>query len=51
MRNLKTEVSSIKTDQECGLKFEDSTVVFKPGDIIQSYRTYTVPQEVTWNPY
>lgn len=51
MRNLKTEVTSIKKDQQCGLKFDDMSVTFQPGDIIQSYRTYHVPQEVDWNPF
>ncbi|XP_065220188.1 translation initiation factor IF-2, mitochondrial [Planococcus citri] len=51
MRNLKTEVTSIKKDQHCGLKFEDTSVVFQPGDVIQAFRTYTVPQEIEWNPF
>lgn len=51
MRNFKTEVNSIKKDQECGLRFEDESFLFKANDVIQAFRTYSVPQQIEWNPY
>lgn len=51
MRNMKTEVSVIKKDQECGLRFEDTAFVVKEGDLIQTYRTYSVPQKIDWDPF
>lgn len=51
MRNLKTEVTLVKNEQECGLRFQESSYVPEPGDVIQSFRKYTVPQEIDWDPF
>lgn len=51
MRNIKTEVTLIKKEQECGLRFEETAYVPEAGDVIQSFRNYTVPQEIDWNPF
>ncbi|XP_044264205.1 translation initiation factor IF-2, mitochondrial [Tribolium madens] len=50
MRHLKNEVDLIKTDVECGLRLQDKTVVFQPGDSIICYQKVTVPQVTTWDP-
>ncbi|RLU22905.1 hypothetical protein DMN91_005183 [Ooceraea biroi] len=51
MRHLKSEVETIKTDFECGLRFDDdSTLSFKPGDVLICYEVYQKPQETDWDP-
>lgn len=50
MRHLKNETETIKTNVECGLRFEDSTLSFKPGDILVCYQTYQTSQETDWDP-
>jgi len=50
MRHMKNETESIKTDVECGLRFEDATVSFKPGDLLVCYRIYQKAQETDWDP-
>lgn len=51
MRNQKVEVTVIKKHEECGLRFEDSSFVVKPGDVIQAYKMYNEPQELKWDPF
>ncbi|XP_018305806.1 mitochondrial translation initiation factor 2 isoform X2 [Mycetomoellerius zeteki] len=50
MRHMKNETETIKTDVECGLRFEDPTLSFKTGDILICYQTYQKPQETDWDP-
>ncbi|TGZ53879.1 mitochondrial translation initiation factor 2 isoform X1 [Temnothorax longispinosus] len=50
MRHLKNETDTIKTDVECGLRFEDSTLSFKTGDVLICYKIYQKPQETDWDP-
>lgn len=50
MRHLKNETDTIKANVECGLRFEDPTVSFKPGDILICYQLYQKPQETDWDP-
>jgi len=50
MKHLKNEIETIKTDVECGLRFEDPTLSFKTGDVLICYQTYQKPQETDWDP-
>lgn len=50
MRHMKNETETIKTDVECGLRFEDFTLSFKTGDILICYQIYQKPQETDWDP-
>jgi translation initiation factor IF-2 len=50
MRHMKNETESIKVDVECGLRFEDPTISFKPGDLLVCYRIYQKAQETDWDP-
>ncbi|XP_012540296.1 translation initiation factor IF-2, mitochondrial isoform X2 [Monomorium pharaonis] len=50
MRHLKNETQTIKTDVECGLRFDDPTISFKSGDVLVCYQTYQKPQETDWDP-
>ncbi|XP_076166420.1 mitochondrial translation initiation factor 2 isoform X2 [Ptiloglossa arizonensis] len=50
MRHLKNEVSTIKINVECGIRFEDPTIVFKPGDTLICYKLVKMPQTITWDP-
>ncbi|XP_018360625.1 PREDICTED: translation initiation factor IF-2, mitochondrial isoform X2 [Trachymyrmex cornetzi] len=50
MKHLKNEIETVKTDVECGLRFEGLTLSFKAGDILICYQTYQKPQETDWDP-
>lgn len=50
MRHLKNEVDSIKKDVECGVRLEDGTITFKPGDILVCYQTRKEEQQTDWDP-
>lgn len=50
MKHLKNETETIKTDVECGLRFEDPTLSFKTGDVLICYQTYQKSQETDWDP-
>lgn len=50
MRHLKDEVTSIATNLECGLRFEDPTIQFQPGDTIVCYKLQTQRLQVDWDP-
>ena len=50
MRHLKNEVTSVKKDVECGLRMEDGTICFKPGDTIICYETRKEEQSTDWDP-
>lgn len=51
IRHLKQVVHVIKKGQECGVRLEDTSVLFTSGDIIQCFKYYDVPQEIDWNPF
>lgn len=50
MRHLKNEVDSIKKDVECGVRLEDGTITFQPGDILVCYQTRKEEQQTDWDP-
>lgn len=50
MKHMKNEVDTVKTDVECGLRLEDSTVSFKTGDLLICYQLYQKAQETDWDP-
>ncbi|XP_053986252.1 translation initiation factor IF-2, mitochondrial [Hylaeus volcanicus] len=50
MRHLKDEVSSIKVNVECGLRFNDPTIAFQPGDVIVCFTIKQMPQTIKWDP-
>ena len=50
MRHLKNEVDTIKTDVECGLRFDDTSVSFESGDTIVCYKIRHEPQIINWDP-
>lgn len=50
MRHLKNEVTSVKKDVECGLRMEDGTICFKPGDTIICYEIRKEEQSTDWDP-
>lgn len=50
MRHMKAETEIIKTNVECGLRFEDSTLSFKPGDTLVCYEIGQKSQETDWDP-
>ncbi|VVC33349.1 Translation protein, beta-barrel domain,Translation initiation factor IF- 2, domain [Cinara cedri] len=48
MRHLKDEVSTIKTNMECGLRLEDTSIRLQPGDKIVCYTLREKQQEIDW---
>ncbi|XP_015110739.1 translation initiation factor IF-2, mitochondrial [Diachasma alloeum] len=50
MRHLKTEVDTVKSGVECGLRFEDPAVTVQPGDTIVCFKHYEVPSVTHWDP-
>jgi translation initiation factor IF-2 len=50
MHHLKNEVTSIKKDVECGLRLEDGTIIFKPGDSLICYEIRKEEQTTDWDP-
>lgn len=50
MRHLKNEVDSIKKDVECGLMFDDKTVIGQPGDTVVCYTIKMEKQQIDWDP-
>lgn len=48
MRHLKDEVATIKTNMECGLRFEDTTIRLNPGDKIVCYMLREQQQKINW---
>ncbi|XP_012145228.2 mitochondrial translation initiation factor 2 isoform X1 [Megachile rotundata] len=50
MKHLKDEVSSVDINVECGLKFEDPTIAFLPGDTVICYNPVQQRQQVNWDP-
>ncbi|XP_014468945.1 PREDICTED: translation initiation factor IF-2, mitochondrial [Dinoponera quadriceps] len=50
MRHMKNETETININVECGLRLEDPTVSFKPGDLLICYQMIEKPQETDWDP-
>lgn len=50
MRHLKDEVNSIRVNTECGLKFDNPTVLFQSNDLIVNYEPKKVKQKTKWAP-
>ncbi|XP_070160540.1 mitochondrial translation initiation factor 2 [Polyergus mexicanus] len=50
MRHMKTETETIKINVECGLRLEDPTLSFKPGDVLVCYQIGKKSQETDWDP-
>lgn len=50
MRYLKNETDTIKMNSDCGLQFEDKSLIFEEGDRIICYETKLEPQTITWDP-
>ncbi|KAG8036359.1 hypothetical protein G9C98_003681 [Cotesia typhae] len=50
IRHLKSEVNSIKSGVECGLRFENPDVVVEPGDTVICYVVHEVLPRVNWDP-
>ncbi|KAK0083657.1 hypothetical protein PV326_006625 [Microctonus aethiopoides] len=50
MKHLKEDVNTIKTNIECGLRFQDPDVIVQPGDTIICYTVHEVPASVDWDP-
>lgn len=43
-------MNTIKTNTECGLRFQDPDVSVQPGDTIICYTVHEVPASVDWDP-
>lgn len=50
MKHLKDEVTTIKRDMECGLRFEDPTFSVQPGDTVICYKMVDVSGKTNWDP-
>ncbi|CAH2094258.1 unnamed protein product [Euphydryas editha] len=50
MKHLKDEVTTIKRDMECGLRFEDPTFSVQPGDTVICYKMVDVLGKTNWDP-
>lgn len=49
LKHFKNEVESIKTGVECGLSFQDQTVVPQAGDTVVCFEHKDKKQELSWN--
>ncbi|XP_046971293.1 translation initiation factor IF-2, mitochondrial [Vanessa cardui] len=50
MKHLKEEVTTIKRDMECGLRFEDPNFIMQPGDTVVCYKMVDVSSTTNWDP-
>ncbi|XP_034833856.1 translation initiation factor IF-2, mitochondrial [Maniola hyperantus] len=50
MKHLKDEVTTIKRDMECGLRFEDTAFTVEPGDTVVCYKMVDVSDTTAWDP-
>nr|XP_026490978.1 translation initiation factor IF-2, mitochondrial [Vanessa tameamea] len=50
MKHLKEEVTTIKRDMECGLRFEDPNFIMQPGDTVVCYKMVDVSSTTSWDP-
>lgn len=49
LKHFKNEVDSIKTDVECGIRFENTAIEPHPGDDIICYKTVQIEQKLNWH--
>lgn len=49
MKHVKNEVDSIKNGSECGLRLDDNSIVFQPGDKLICFRPFKEKQTIDWN--
>lgn len=50
LKHHKKEVDTIKTDVECGIRFDELSVDLKPGDQILCYDLEHLEQSIDWRP-
>ncbi|KAJ0173839.1 hypothetical protein K1T71_010988 [Dendrolimus kikuchii] len=50
MKHLKEEVKTIKSDMECGLRFEDRDFEVKPSDTVVCYKMVDASDKTGWDP-
>ncbi|CAG0881146.1 unnamed protein product [Cyprideis torosa] len=50
MKHLKSEVETVRSGVECGLRFTDHLLRFQRGDKIICYEMIPSPQKTDWNP-
>lgn len=50
IKHLKNEVDTIKKDVECGIRLDDTSLQFRPGDKLVCYEMKQVPQTIDWDP-
>ncbi|XP_049877575.1 translation initiation factor IF-2, mitochondrial isoform X2 [Pectinophora gossypiella] len=50
MKHLKEEVTTVKREQECGLRLEDAAVAVRPGDTLVCYATRDAAAATGWDP-
>ncbi|CAH4031430.1 unnamed protein product [Pieris brassicae] len=50
MKHLRDEVTSIKNDTECGIRFDDTSFDVQPGDIVVCYKLVDVTHTTEWDP-
>ncbi|XP_046658035.1 translation initiation factor IF-2, mitochondrial-like [Daphnia pulicaria] len=50
IKHLKNEVDTIKKDVECGIRLDDASLQFRPGDKLVCYEMKEVPQTIDWDP-
>ena len=48
LRHKKDDVTSVKKDMECGLRFK-KPIEYQPGDVIVCYDDQEVPQKIQWD--
>nr|XP_050868441.1 translation initiation factor IF-2, mitochondrial [Vespula vulgaris] len=49
LRHLKNEVDSIKNGTECGIRLDNNSITFQPGDKIICFKPYKEKQSIEWN--
>ncbi|XP_035724519.1 translation initiation factor IF-2, mitochondrial-like [Vespa mandarinia] len=49
LRHLKNEVDSIKNGVECGLRLDNNSLMFQPGDKLICFKRYKERQSIEWN--
>ena len=49
LKHFKNEVQTIKTEVECGVMFEDTSIQAQPEDRIICYEMVKKPQKLEWD--
>ncbi|XP_076659263.1 mitochondrial translation initiation factor 2 [Halictus rubicundus] len=50
MRHLKDEVLKIEENVECGIRLDDPTLIFQPGDTLVCFKLRKMHQTLNWDP-